>query len=94
VPATIRAETKRIRHSRRPDSSRWFAGRAGRRIAFGSAGSKARLSPSATAVIMLIQSICTGVTGSVRLNKIARTMVKASPPLVGSVQVMTLVRLS
>ncbi len=94
VPVTISTDTKPIRQSSRPESSPCPAFRAGRFIAPGSVGSKASVRPSATAVTMLIQRICTAVTGSVSPNRIARMMVSASPPLVGSVQPITLVRLS
>ncbi len=56
----------------------------------GSVGSKASVSPSVTAVTRLIQRICTAVIGSVRPKAIAAMIALASPPLVGSVQSITL----
>ena len=70
------------------------AGRGGLVIVPGSVGSKARVRPSATAVTRLTQRICRGVIGRVRPNRTAVRMASASPPLVGRVQAMTLVRLS
>lgn len=60
----------------------------------GSVGSKARVSPSATAVTMLIHRICTAVSGGGRSSKTAAMMLKASPPLVGRVQAITFLILS
>jgi len=70
------------------------AGRGGLRIVPGSVGSKARVRPSVTAVTMLIHRIWTGVMGRARPKARAARMVMASPPLVGSVQRITFIRLS
>ena len=59
-----------------------------------STGSKASIRPSSTAVVMLIHRICSGVIGSVAPARMAATMTRPSPKLVGSVQVMNLTRLS
>ena len=53
-----------------------------------------RYSASVTAVTMLIQRICTGVSGSVSPSRIAATTINASPPLVGRVQAITFWTLS
>jgi cytochrome b len=69
-------------------------GRGGRRMMPFSAGSKARVRPSSTAVVMLIQRICKGVMGSVAPARMAATITSPSPALVGMVQVMNFTRLS
>lgn len=63
-------------------------------MVFSSVGSKASARPSVTAVIMLIHRIWIGVTGSVRPNSSATTIVIDSPTLVGRVQLMTFLMLS
>ena len=63
-------------------------------MAPGSVGSKARVSPSATAVTMLIHQICTAVIGSVSPIRRAPITVSASPPLVCRVQAITFLKLS
>ena len=83
-----------MRQTRKRDSSGSSGRRGGRRITPGSVGSKASVRPSATAVTMLTHRICTGVIGSVRPNRIAAMIASASPPLVGSVQAITFLRLS
>ena len=50
--------------------------------------------PSATAVVMLIQRICTGRIGRAVPSTMAVRMTRPSPMLVGRVQTMNLVRLS
>ncbi len=59
-----------------------------------SLGSKANIKPSATAVVMLIHRIWVGSIGSAAPIAIATRITNPSPRLVGSVQVMNLVRLS
>ena len=86
--------TKTMRHIRSRERMGSRGGRGGRCIVPGSVGSKASVRPSVTAVIMLIQRIWTGVTGSTKPNAIAARIVSASPPLVGKVQPMTFMRLS
>ncbi len=68
--------------------------RGGRLMISRSFGSKTSISPSRTAVVMLIQRICTGRIGSVVPAKTAVRMTRPSPKLVGRVQTMNLVRLS
>jgi len=60
----------------------------------GSLGSKASISPRKTAVVMLIHKICVGVIGSVIPRKMARSITRPSPKLVGRVHVINFVRLS
>ncbi len=55
----------------------------------GSDGSNASARPSVTAVMRLIQRICTAVIGSAMPAKRATMIVIASPALVGRVQPMT-----
>ncbi len=57
-------------------------------------GSKASMSPSATAVVMLIQRIWVGRIGSAAPNAIATRITRPSPIFVGKVHVMNFVRLS
>lgn len=88
------SETNATRHASSPLSSGSPGARGGRDMVPGSVGSKASVIPSVTAVTMLIQRIWTGVIGSTRPSRIAATIARDSPALVGSVQAMTLVRLS
>lgn len=83
-----------MRHSRNPESSDSSDGRGGRCIVPGSVGSKASVSPSATAVTILIQRICAVVMGSVSQSRTATTIAAAAPPLVGKVHSINLRRLS
>ena len=57
APMTNKIETRTIRQARNPESSGWLAERGERRIASGSVGSKASVSPKVTAVTMLIHRI-------------------------------------
>ncbi|MNL62003.1 hypothetical protein D3C87_1859840 [compost metagenome] len=61
---------------------------------FSSVGSKAKARPSVTPVTRLTQRIWIGVTGRLVPTSSATMTVKASPVLVGSVQLTTFLMLS
>ncbi len=94
VPASRIRETYRIRHPRNRERIGSFGGRGGRVMISFSGGSKASDKARVTAVIMLIHRICTAVMGSAMPARSARTMVIASPALVGRVQLITFLMLS
>ena len=94
APATNRIDTNSTRKSSSPVRIGWPLRRGGRRIVPSSVGSKASARPSATAVTMFTHRICIGVIGRVSPSARAPRMVSASPPLVGSVQEITFIRLS
>ena len=72
----------------------WPGSRGRRSMRSGSPGSKASIRPRATAVVMLIHRIWTGVIGRVVPTAIAARITRPSPRLVGRVHVMNFVRLS
>ena len=83
-------DTMPIRRSTKRDSNGASRRRGARCITLGSVGSNARTSASVTPVIVLIHSICTGVIGKASPSRIASTTESVCPPLVGSVQTITL----
>ncbi|COZ10654.1 Uncharacterised protein [Mycobacterium tuberculosis] len=92
--ATSKVETRRVRLTSQPVSSGWSGSRGGRVMIPASLGSNASMSPSAIAVVMLIHRIWVGRIGKATPTAMAAKITRPSPRLVGSVQVMNLVRLS
>ena len=76
------------------DKRETFEGIGGLLIIPGSFFSKASVAPRNMEVVILIQRICKGISGSARPNREAIRITPPSVRFVGMVQVMNLIRLS